>query len=125
MVDIKGLVAVAFLGSIGMTFVILGSVLYDKWWPFFVVLFYVLVPIPTQFAKRNLNSMSDGTGCQEFSLFITLALLISSFALPIVLSHAGVIVWQSCVLTISGNIVVYATLLVYFLMIDNDDGFQI
>ncbi|XP_063701316.1 leptin receptor gene-related protein [Culicoides brevitarsis] len=125
MVDIRGLVAVAFLGSIGMTLVILGSVLYDKWWPFFVVLFYILVPVPTAFAKRHLNSMGDGTGGTEFALFLTLSLIISSFALPIVLSHAAVIAWQSCLLTLCGNVVVYATLLVYFLMIDSDDGFQI
>lgn len=63
----------------------------SKWWPFFVVLFYILVPVPTAFAKRHLNSMGDGTGGQELALFLTLSLLISSFALPIVLCHASVV----------------------------------
>ena len=120
MVDIKGLVAVAFLGSIGITLVILGSILYDKWWPFFVVLFYILVPIPTQLTKRHVNSDGDSTSSQEFVLFVTIALIINSFAFPFVLNHASVIAWQACTLTIFGNIIVYVTLLVYFLMIDSD-----
>lgn len=56
-----------------------------------MVLFYMLVPVPTAVAKRHLNSMGDGTGGQEFALFLTLSLIISSFALPIVLSHASVV----------------------------------
>lgn len=56
-----------------------------------MVLFYMMVPVPTAVAKRHLNSMGDGTGGQEFALFLTLSLIISSFALPIVLSHASVV----------------------------------
>lgn len=56
-----------------------------------MVIFYTLVPVPTAVAKRHLNSMGDGTGGQELALFLTLSLIISSFALPIVLSHASVV----------------------------------
>ncbi|XP_026762998.1 leptin receptor gene-related protein [Galleria mellonella] len=125
MAGIKGLVSLAFLGSIGMTFVILACALpqYKIWWPFFVVLFYVLSPIPTMIARRQ----SDSTGgtnspCMETAIFITMGFIVSSFALPIVLTRADVIQLGACCLTIAGNIIVYLTILGFFTVFDMDDS---
>lgn len=57
-----------------------------------MVIFYVLSPIPTMIARRH----SDGTGgtnstCMETAIFLTMGLLVSSFALPMVLAHAGAV----------------------------------
>lgn len=65
---------------------------FRKWWPFFVVIFYVLCPIPTLIARRH----TDGTGgtnsaCMEAAIFITMGFIVSSFALPIVLARAGAV----------------------------------
>ncbi|CAB3228846.1 unnamed protein product [Arctia plantaginis] len=119
------LVSLAFAGSIGMTFVILACALpdYQKWWPFFVVIFYVLCPIPTLIARRH----TDGTGgtnsaCMEAAIFITMGFIVSSFALPIVLARAGTIVWGACHLTLAGNVIVYLTILGFFTIFDMDDS---
>ncbi|KAL4715031.1 hypothetical protein ACJJTC_003182 [Scirpophaga incertulas] len=108
-----------------MTFVILACALpvYNVWWPFFVVLFYLLSPIPTMVARRY----TDGTGgtnstSMEAAIFITMGFLVSSFALPIVLAHAGKIQLGACCLTLAGNVIVYLTILGFFTIFDMDDA---
>ncbi|CAH2264322.1 jg18412 [Pararge aegeria aegeria] len=119
------LVSLAFAGSIGMTFVILACALpqYKLWWPFFVVLFYILCPIPTMIARRHTDS-AGGTNspCMEAAIFITMGILVSSFALPIVLARASVILWGACYLTLAGNVIVYLTVLGFFTIFDMDDS---
>lgn len=59
------------------------------WWPFFVVLFYVLAPIPTIIARRYTEDPSSSSNpCLELAIFITIGFVVSSFALPIVLARA-------------------------------------
>ncbi|PNF36063.1 Leptin receptor overlapping transcript-like 1 [Cryptotermes secundus] len=96
------------------------------WWTFFVVLFYVLAPLPTLIARRHAeNSGSSSTAAYEFAIFITMGFVVSSFALPIVLARspesAPVIKWGACYLTLAGNVVVYATLLGFFMTFDAED----
>ncbi|XP_011299901.1 leptin receptor overlapping transcript-like 1 isoform X1 [Fopius arisanus] len=123
------LVTLAFAGSIGMTFVILGCALptYASWWPLFVILFYVLAPIPTLIARRYTeDSGSNSNPCLELAIFITMGIVVSSFALPIVLARApadeGTIKPGACYLTLAGNVVVYSTLVGFFMTFDQDDS---
>ncbi|KAK9299877.1 hypothetical protein QLX08_007262 [Tetragonisca angustula] len=121
-------VLLAFGGSIGMTFVILGCALpaYKVWWPFFVVLFYVLAPVPTIIARRYANDFENNSNpCLELAIFITTGFVISSFALPIVLARSPVndpvIQWGACYLTLAGNIIMYLTLVGFFVTFDQDE----
>ncbi|KAK2580551.1 hypothetical protein KPH14_007683 [Odynerus spinipes] len=107
---LRKLVLLAFAGSIGMTFVILGCALpqYEVWWPFFVVLFYVLAPIPTLIARRYTeDSTSSSNPCLELAIFLTMGFVVSSFALPIVLARSPaenpVIQW------VCGEVILYCT----------------
>lgn len=128
MAGIKALVGLAFAGSIGMTFVILACALpqYKLWWPFFVVLFYVLAPIPTLMARRFTEHQGSSNACMEAAIFITMGLIVSSFALPIVLARAPygdpTIEKGACYLTLAGNVVVYLTLLGFFIAFDQEDA---
>ncbi|KAF2880909.1 hypothetical protein ILUMI_25267 [Ignelater luminosus] len=111
-----------------MTFVILACALpqYKLWWPFFVVLFYVLAPIPTLMARRYTEHQGSSNACMETAIFITMGLVVSSFALPIVLARAPysgpTIAWGACYLTLAGNVVVYLTLLGFFITFDQEDA---
>lgn len=133
------LVTLAFTGSIGMTMVILACGLpqykyvtffyysfktdcFRLWWPFFVVLFYVLAPIPTLLARRYTEHQGSSNACLETAIFITMGLVVSAFALPIVLARVAVIQWGPCYLTLAGNVVIFATLLGFFLTFDQDDS---
>ncbi|CAH1140623.1 unnamed protein product [Phyllotreta striolata] len=118
------LVMLAFAGSIGMTLIILACALpeYGLWWPFFVVLFYILAPIPTLIARKYNDGSGSSNSCLEAAIFITMGILVSSFALPIVLARVPTIQWGACYLTLAANVVVYATLLGFFLTFDQDDS---
>ncbi|XP_063540446.1 leptin receptor gene-related protein [Cydia strobilella] len=125
MAGVKGLIALAFAGSIGMTMVILACALpkYGLWWPFFVVLFYVLCPIPTMIARRHTDSTAGGNSpCMETAVFLTMGLIVSSFGLPIVLAHVGTIAAGACYLTLAGNVIVYLTILGFFTIFDMEDS---
>ncbi|XP_074596799.1 leptin receptor gene-related protein [Brevipalpus obovatus] len=127
MAGVKALIALAFSGSIGMTLVILGCALpsYANWWPFFVVLFYILSPIPTMLARRYQDDMGSSNFCKEMALFLTAGIVVSAFGLPVVLAHAPpnqpVIQIGACILTLLGNVVTFLTILGFFIAFDNDD----
>ncbi|KAK3755598.1 hypothetical protein QZH41_017594 [Actinostola sp. cb2023] len=74
MVDvIKAIISLSFTGAIGILLVVLGCALkdYGIWWPMFVLLFYVLAPIPTVVAKRFSEDFSSNTAnvAKEFCIF--------------------------------------------------------
>jgi len=59
------------------------------WWTFFVVLFYILSPLPTLIARRYTESSgSSSTAAYELAIFLTMGFVVSSFALPIVLARS-------------------------------------
>ncbi|XP_017781370.1 PREDICTED: leptin receptor gene-related protein isoform X2 [Nicrophorus vespilloides] len=113
-----------------MTFVILACALpsYGLWWPFFVVLFYILAPIPTLLAKRYTEHSNTSNACLETAIFITMGIVVSSFALPIVLARSPdpepTIKWGACYLTLAGNVVVYLTLYGFFISFDHEDDYN-
>merc|ERR1712088_266242 len=134
MAGIKALVGLAFLGSIGLLFLFLGCALPDyNWWPFFVVIFYLLAPIPTLISKRSGDYGNGSSALKEVCAFFTTGLVLSAFALPVVLARATtlvndqpvpVILWGSCALAFMSNIVMFLTILGFFMAFDNEDGFE-
>uniref|UniRef100_A0A182S9R3 Leptin receptor gene-related protein n=1 Tax=Anopheles maculatus TaxID=74869 RepID=A0A182S9R3_9DIPT len=119
---ISSIVMLAMLGSIGMTMIILACALptYNLWWPMFVLLFYVLCPLPTRIAKRGADAGDSFRAAH--AMFATIGIVMSSFALPIVLARAEVIQWGACLLTLAGNVVAYATILACFFGFDYSDS---
>nr|CAG4645947.1 EOG090X0J87 [Lynceus sp. MCZ IZ 141354] len=109
-----------------MTFLVLACALpqFQNWWPFFVIAFYLLAPLPTVIARRCTED-SGSSPSKEFGLFLTTGLVISAFALPLVLarspSNAAVIAWGAAGLVTAANIVVFLTILGFFIAFDNED----
>uniref|UniRef100_A0A023FAG5 Putative leptin receptor-like protein n=2 Tax=Triatoma infestans TaxID=30076 RepID=A0A023FAG5_TRIIF len=128
MPGMKALVSLAFAGSIGMTFIILACALphFGVWWPFLVVIFYLFAPVPTLLARKYTERTGSTNSTMELAIFITMAFVVSSFALPIVLARAPVtkpaIEWGACYLTLTGNLVVYITYLGFFVTLYQDDS---
>ena len=60
-------------------------VYFFSWWPFFVVLFYVIAPIPTLIMKRYSDEPS---ALKDVCAFFTSGIVLSAFALPFVLARA-------------------------------------
>lgn len=60
----------------------------SNWWPFFVVVFYVLAPIPSIIARRVSEDTGGSNPCKELAYFVTAAIVVSAFGLPIVLARS-------------------------------------
>lgn len=122
MAGIKALIGLAFAGSIGMTLLILACALPGVWWPFFVLIFYLLAPLPTVIAQRCMERTGGQiSGYMDCAIFITMGCIVSAFALPIVLARVSVIELQACYLAVSGNIVIFLTILGFFMIFQQDD----
>ncbi|KAL1110140.1 hypothetical protein AAG570_008217 [Ranatra chinensis] len=106
-----------------MTFIILACALpqYKIWWPFMVVLFYLLAPLPTLIARRHAERTGTSNASMDIAIFITMSFVVSSFALPIVLARAP-IQWGACYLTLAGNVVVYLTYIGFFVTLYQEDS---
>uniref|UniRef100_A0A8C2ZE49 Leptin receptor overlapping transcript-like 1 n=1 Tax=Cyclopterus lumpus TaxID=8103 RepID=A0A8C2ZE49_CYCLU len=83
MAGIKALISLSFGGAIGLMFLMLGCALpvYDKYWPLFLLFFYILSPIPYCISNA----------CKELAIFLTTGIVISAFGLPVVFARADVV----------------------------------
>ena len=92
MAGVKPLVALAFSGSIGLLLLFLACALpqFDNWVPFTVVIFYLMSPIPTLIAMRRGGDSSGSSPCRELAYFITTGIVVSAFALPVVLARVPI-----------------------------------
>lgn len=61
---------------------------FSNWWPFFVIVFYFLAPIPMILAKRYTDS-NEGNA-MDCALFFTMGIVISAFGLPIILARSPI-----------------------------------
>merc|ERR1712126_777210 len=152
MAGVKALVALAFSGSIGLLFLFLACALpqFNNWYPFTVVVFYLLSPIPTFIAKRYADDSLSSNPCRELAWFLTTGIVVSAFALPIVLARAPVsgdvtptpvppgptttttsppnvtethtvIEGGACGLVLTANSVMFLTILGFFIAFDSED----
>uniref|UniRef100_A0A0K8VAY0 Leptin receptor gene-related protein n=2 Tax=Bactrocera latifrons TaxID=174628 RepID=A0A0K8VAY0_BACLA len=114
MAALKALLVCAFLTCLGMTFLILACAVPQPkiFYPFFVLLFYVLSVIPVFIAKR-FNQGNETNPKTEFALFLCAGMVLSAFAFPIVLAHSQVISWTAATLTLISNVINYLTIFGY------------
>uniref|UniRef100_A0A8C0LGI2 Leptin receptor overlapping transcript-like 1 n=1 Tax=Canis lupus dingo TaxID=286419 RepID=A0A8C0LGI2_CANLU len=97
---IKALISLSFGGAIGLMFLMLGCALpiYNQYWPLFVLLFYILSPVPFCIAKRlveDIDAMNNT--CKELAIFLTASIVVSAFGLPVVFARAHLIEWGALV----------------------------
>jgi hypothetical protein len=122
--DLFTLITLAFAGSVGMTFLVLSCALpAHNWWPFFVVLFYIASPLPVLWSRRYADLGGSSNACYELAIFITTGIVISAFGLPIVLARTPVpvITWGSCGLVLAANVVMFLTIVGFFVAFSSED----
>lgn len=64
----------------------------SKYWPLFLLFFYILSPIPYCISRRVVDDTdSASNACKELAIFLTTGIVISAFGLPIVFARAEVV----------------------------------
>ncbi|VDM54680.1 unnamed protein product [Angiostrongylus costaricensis] len=121
---ILAVAALAFAGVLGLTLLVLGCALpmFGNWSPMFVIAFYIFAPIPLMIARHFQEDISGTNACIELALFITTAIVVSAFALPTVLAHAGTIKFNAMLLVNTGSVVMFLTILGYFYLHRDEDS---
>ncbi|CAJ0914774.1 unnamed protein product [Ranitomeya imitator] len=95
------------------------------YWPLFVLIFYVISPIPHFIATRvSDDSDAASSACRELAYFFTTGIVVSAFGLPIVLARMHVIFWGACGLVLAGNAVIFLTILGFFIVFGRGDDFS-
>uniref|UniRef100_A0A4W4F9V0 Leptin receptor gene-related protein n=1 Tax=Electrophorus electricus TaxID=8005 RepID=A0A4W4F9V0_ELEEL len=95
------------------------------YWPLFVLIFYVLSPLPHFIASRcSDNTDSSSNACRELAHFLTTGIVVSAFGLPIILARKEVVKWGACGLVMAGNGVIFLTILGFFLIFGGGDDFS-
>jgi len=91
----------------------------------FVLIFYFLSPIPITIARRYADNVEQSNALMEVCLFLTTGIVVSAYALPIVLAHAGrIIEWGACALIMAGNTVTFITILGYFIAFNSESDWS-
>lgn len=124
---VSALVSLSFSGALGLTFLLLGCALeqFGVYWPLFVLIFYVISPLPYFIATRyGEDTDSSSNTCRELAHFLTTGIVISAFGLPVVLARTEVIKWGACGLVMAGNGVIFLTILGFFLVFGGSDDFS-
>ncbi len=101
--------------TIGITFLLLGCILPNSYWPMFILLFYIFLPIPIVIAS-SCNRYGDNTGPNELAIFITAVLFVSTFGLLITIYQKGYITGQGLSFALTGNIIFICTVVVYAML---------
>lgn len=126
----------AFLAS-GFLLILLSCALYNNWKPLWVILIFLIAPLPNIIASSIENTRDDfltfsndhgnnPTSLEEFSKFITGLLIISGISLPLTLYHTNLIEIGSMIMSIIGGLIVYSDIIVFIWFFseeeeDNDD----
>lgn len=68
----------------------------SKYWPLFLLFFYILSPIPYCISRRVVDDTdSASNACKELAIFLTTGIVISAFGLPIVFARAEVVSYST------------------------------
>lgn len=123
MAGIRSIIALALGTALGITFLVLACVIPtpNNCLPLINLVFYFFSPFPFIFGRRINDDFSNPNGALEAAGFLTCFLIISAFGLPIILAHAGKIVWTAVAFSLAANVVVFVNIaLCIYLLVRRD-----
>ncbi|KAH8106970.1 vacuolar protein sorting 55 protein [Cristinia sonorae] len=123
---IKTVILLSFVLAVGFLMIILSCALWSNWLPLLVALTFVLAPLPNAiFAHCGGDDFSadyEGSGPVDLGRFITSTVVVTGFALPLVLAHSEIIKPGACGMSIVGGALVYGTILAYTAAFRQEDS---
>jgi len=123
---LKTVILLSFVLAVGFLLIILSCALWSNWLPLLVALTFVLAPLPNALFSHcgsdEFSTLEDGSGPLDLGRFITSVVVVTGFALPLVLAHSDVIRPGACAMSIIGGGLVYGTILAYSAAFKQDDA---
>ncbi|KDQ60799.1 hypothetical protein JAAARDRAFT_204604 [Jaapia argillacea MUCL 33604] len=114
---IKTVILLSFVLAVGFLLIILSCALWSNWLPLLVALTFVLAPLPNALFSHcgadDFSAEYEGSAPADVGRFITSVVVVTGFALPIILAHSEIIRPAACVMSIIGGGLVYGTILSY------------
>jgi len=114
---LKTVILLSFVLAVGFLLIILSCALWANWLPLLVALTFVLAPLPnaifTQCGGDEFSAPYEGSGPIDLGRFITSTVVVTGFALPLVLTHSEIITPGACAMSVVGGALVYGTILAY------------
>ncbi|KAI0703610.1 vacuolar protein sorting 55 protein [Cytidiella melzeri] len=114
---IKTVILLSFVLAVGFLLIILSCALWGNWLPILVALIFVLAPLPNWLFSHcggdDFAADYEGSGPVDMGRFITSTVVVTGFALPLVLAHSEIIRPGACAMSIVGGSLVYGTILAY------------
>ncbi|TDL27498.1 vacuolar protein sorting 55 [Rickenella mellea] len=114
---LKTVILLSFVLAVGFLLIILSCALWSNWLPLLVALTFVVAPLPNALFSHcgsdDFSTENEGSGPVDLGRFITSLIVVTGFALPLILAHAEVIKPAACIMSIIGGGLVYGTILAY------------
>lgn len=150
---LKTIIALSFVLALGFLLVILSCALFHSYFPLLVVATYIVAPIPNWISSRCANPddfvESSGAAVLDVGRFFTgffvvmgmgtfflspVLIVFSSIvqwlliahtliALPVVLAHADIIRVEAMIMSISGGLLIYGTIISFGLFFQEEQDF--
>ncbi|KAG6909695.1 hypothetical protein DXG01_015896 [Tephrocybe rancida] len=120
---LRTVILLSFVLAVGFLMIILSCALWHNWLPLIVALTFVVAPLPNAvFAHCGSDDYGESSGPVDLGRFLTSIIVVSGFALPIILAHSEVINPKACVMSIIGGGLVYGTILAYSAAFSQEDS---
>ncbi|KAF8978100.1 vacuolar protein sorting 55 [Cyathus striatus] len=123
---LRTVILLSFVLAVGFLLIILSCALWSNWLPLLVALTFVLAPLPNALFSHcgsdEFTSQYEGSGPVDLGRFITSMVVVTGFALPVVLAHSDIIDTRACIMSIAGGGLVYGTILAYTAAFSQDDS---
>lgn len=121
----------AFLAS-GFLLILLSCALYNNWKPLWVIVIFLVAPLPNIIASSIENNRDDfltfsndhgnnPTPVEEAAKYITGFLIISGIALPLTLYHTHIIEVGSTIMSIIGGLIVYGDIILFIWFFSDEE----
>lgn len=123
---LKTIIALSFVLAVGFLLVILSCALWKVYYPLLVVATYVLAPVPNWICGHLANPddfESSSSAVLDLGKFCTGFMVVMGMALPVVLAHAGLIHIEAMIMSITGGLLIYGTIISFGMFFQEDQDF--
>ncbi|PKS10678.1 hypothetical protein jhhlp_002434 [Lomentospora prolificans] len=123
---LKTIIALSFVLAVGFLLVILSCALWKVYYPLLVVATYVLAPVPNWICSHCANPddfESSSSAVLDLGKFCTGFMVVMGMALPVVLAHAGLIQVEAMIMSITGGLLIYGTIISFGMFFQEDQDF--